>query len=36
MNLSSIMTEIQITTANAEEHIKLLYQTAFPEGEQIP
>ena len=26
----------QITTANADEKIKQLYETAFPEGEQIP
>ena len=30
------MREIQITAANADEQIKQLYQTAFPEGEQIP
>ena len=30
------MTEIQITAANADEQLKQLYQTAFPEGEQIP
>ena len=30
------MSEIQITAANADEKIKKLYQTAFPEGEQIP
>ena len=26
----------QITAANADEKIKRLYETAFPEGEQIP
>ena len=26
----------QITAANADEKIKQLYETAFPEGEQIP
>ena len=26
----------QITAANVNEQIKLLYQTAFPEDEQIP
>ena len=26
----------QITAANADERIKQLYETAFPEGEQIP
>ena len=30
------MTEIQITAATADEKIKLLYETAFPEDEQIP
>lgn len=30
------MTEIIITAANADEKIKQLYQTAFPEEEQIP
>lgn len=30
------MTTKQITTTNADEQIKQLYQTAFPEGEQIP
>lgn len=30
------MTTRQITAANADEQIKQLYQTAFPEGEQIP
>ena len=30
------MTERQITAANADEQIKRLYQTAFPENEQIP
>ena len=30
------MTTKLITAANADEHIKLLYETAFPEGEQIP
>ena len=32
----SILTEIQKTTANADEKIKHLYETAFPEGEKIP
>ena len=30
------MTTRQITSANADEQIKQLYETAFPEGEQIP
>lgn len=30
------MTQKQITAANADEQIKLLYQTAFPKDEQIP
>ena len=30
------MTERRITAANVDEHIKRLYQTAFPEDEQIP
>ncbi len=30
------MTTKQITAANADERIKQLYQTAFPEDEQIP
>ena len=30
------MTERQITKANAGEQIKQLYETAFPENEQIP
>ena len=30
------MIEKQITTATADEHIKALYETAFPEDEQIP
>ena len=30
------MTEKQITIANADEQLRQLYQTAFPEGEQIP
>ena len=30
------MTQHQITAANADEQIKQLYQTAFPEDEQIP
>jgi len=30
------MTEIKITAANADAKIKQLYETAFPEGEQIP
>jgi GNAT superfamily N-acetyltransferase len=30
------MTQKQITAANADEQIKQLYQTAFPEEEQIP
>lgn len=30
------MTTKQITTVNADEQIKQLYQTAFPEDEQIP
>ena len=30
------MTTIKITAANADKKIKQLYQTAFPEGEQIP
>jgi len=30
------MTTKQITAANADEQIKQLYQTAFPEDEQIP
>jgi hypothetical protein len=30
------MIERQITTANADEQLRQLYQTAFPEGEQIP
>lgn len=30
------MTQHQITAANANEQIKQLYQTAFPENEQIP
>ena len=30
------MTTKQITAANAEEQHQRLYQTAFPEGEQIP
>ena len=32
----SILTEIQKTAANADEKIKHLYETAFPEGEKIP
>ena len=31
-----MMTQHQITAANADEQIKQLYQTAFPENEQIP
>ena len=30
------MTTKQITSSNADEQIKQLYETAFPEGEQIP
>ena len=30
------MTTRQITASNADEQIKQLYETAFPEGEQIP
>lgn len=30
------MTERRITAANVDEHIMRLYQTAFPEDEQIP
>lgn len=30
------MTPKQITASNADEKIKQLYETAFPEGEQIP
>ena len=30
------MTTKQITASNADEKIKLLYETAFPEDEQIP
>ena len=30
------MTQNQITAANVNEQIKHLYQTAFPEDEQIP
>lgn len=30
------MTTKQITAVNADEQIKQLYQTAFPEDEQIP
>ena len=30
------MTTRQITPAHADEKIKQLYETAFPEGEQIP
>ena len=30
------MTKRQITAANADEKIKQLYETAFPEDEQIP
>ena len=30
------MTTKQVTAANADEQLKPLYQTAFPEGEQIP
>ena len=30
------MTTRQITAANADEKIKQLYETAFPEDEQIP
>ena len=30
------MTQNQITAANVNEQIKHLYQTAFPENEQIP
>ena len=30
------MKKEQITAANADERIRLLYQTAFPENEQIP
>lgn len=30
------MTERRITAANVDEHIQRLYQTAFPEDEQIP
>ena len=30
------MTERKITAANADEQLKELYQTAFPENEQIP
>ena len=32
----SILTEIQKTAANADEKIKHLYETTFPEGEKIP
>lgn len=31
-----ILTTKQITAANADEQMKRLYETAFPEGEQIP
>jgi len=31
----SILTEIQKTAANADEKIKHLYETAFPEGEKM-
>ena len=31
-----VMTQKQITAANADEQIKQLYQTAFPKEEQIP
>jgi len=30
------MTTKQITASNADEKIKQLYETAFPEDEQIP
>ena len=30
------MTTISISVANADEKIKRLYETAFPEDEQIP
>ena len=30
------MTTKQITASNADEKIKHLYETAFPEGEKIP
>ena len=30
------MTGVKITAANADEKIKHLYETAFPEGEKIP
>ena len=30
------MKEVQITLANADEKLKHLYETAFPENEQIP
>ena len=30
------MRTVQITAANADEKIKQLYETAFPEDEQIP
>ena len=31
-----MMTTRQITAADADEQIRQLYETAFPEGEQIP
>lgn len=31
-----MMTEVQVTKNNADESIRRLYETAFPEGEQIP
>ena len=31
-----MMTTRQITAANADDQIRQLYETAFPEGEQIP
>lgn len=31
-----MLTEVQITKDNADEPIRRLYETAFPEGEQIP
>ena len=30
------MRTVQITAANADEKIKHLYETAFPEGEKTP
>ena len=36
LKIIRILTERKITAANADEQIKQLYQTAFPEDEQIP